>query len=147
MSCNATRPTRGGGLDDAAIWSGEVEHDRAGLVVAQVGDPDHDGYVDIGVAAPSRSVEDYAGARGEPAFYLIRGSISPRNASLTDADGVWFGTTSDGVESVAVAGAGDVDGDCIDDVLVGVVALAPVGASSKTLASSHRQPERTLECT
>ncbi|MCK6528195.1 FG-GAP-like repeat-containing protein [Myxococcota bacterium] len=96
-------------------WLGEGADDAAGSVVAAAGDVNGDGLGDFLVTAPRWDGEgSYTGAA-----YLILGP-GLGTSSLAWADARWTGSyRSHSLESVA--GAGDVDGDGYDDVLVGAL--------------------------
>lgn len=87
---------------------GEADLDAAGAAVAGVGDVDGDGRDDFAIAAPGHD-----DARGR--IYVVTDA-----SSFADGDG---GFVIDGEQPgdsiAAVARAGDLDGDGLDDVLVG----------------------------
>mgnify|MGYP002634843663 CR=1 FL=1 len=101
-------------LDNAdAALTGVVTGDRAGTV-SGAGDVNDDGYDDLLVGT---EVGDVA--------YLIDGSAGLGDGSLANANATVVGG-SDGTGR-AVSGAGDVDGDGHDDVLLGAYADASGG--------------------
>ena len=87
-----------------------------GYSVAGAGDVDNNGYDDIIVGAPSHH-EDHQGAGENGAAYLFLGSATGLSLSpawtFIGADDTQFGA--------AVTGAGDVNGDGYDDVLIGAI--------------------------
>jgi hypothetical protein len=95
---------------------GEVAGDKAGVPVAAAGDVDGDGLADLLVGASNNNEGGYTAGKS----YLVYGSTASAGGtlSLASADVVIIGE-AEGDESGKVAGAGDVDGDGLDDVLVG----------------------------
>ena len=81
-------------------------------VVAGAGDVDGDGNMDVLVGAPNRGSDDAGTA------YLVLGPVSG-TWSLAIADARFPGEAADDMAGAGVAGAGDVDADGHDDVLVG----------------------------
>jgi len=111
-----------------AVLVGEGNSDQAGFSVSAAGDVDADGRADILVGAPFNSRQG-DGCAGAGAAYLVHGPTSG-TLSLADADAILYGekdgdywTTGD-LAGWSVAGAGDVDGDGHDDLLVGAVSEA-----------------------
>lgn len=88
----------------------------AGWAVAGVGDVDGDGRDDVLIGA----IESSEGGDRSGAAYLVQGPISGA-LSLRDADATLVGASSRDEAGSAVGGAGDVDGDGLDDILVGAV--------------------------
>ena len=115
-------------LDDVALGTGgfrivgETDGDQGGFSVSSAGDVNSDGIDDIIVGAPSNSFSDtLAGAS-----YVVFGSESGFAASIDLGDvaggtggfrivGDAFGDRS----GFSVSSAGDVDGDGIDDLVIG----------------------------
>ena len=98
----------------SAKLTGEAWFDYAGVSVAGVGDTDGDGYDDVLVGAGGR---DEAGTASGVA-YLVRGPIAG-TMSLSQADARLVGVAADDRAGDLVAGAGDVNGDGLSDILVG----------------------------
>ncbi len=98
-----------------AIWTGENADDIAGSTIDRVGDFDGDGFADALVGA--RGLDDAGNDAG--AAYLVWGSEAPASGTLDAVGLTWTGTADDELAGFAVAGVGDVNGDTLDDVLVG----------------------------
>ncbi|MFO0983551.1 MAG: FG-GAP-like repeat-containing protein [Planctomycetota bacterium] len=106
-----------GGLSLTPAWTAEGDQPGAllGSMVAVAGDVDGDGYHDVLVAASG--LDD--GETDEGAALLFRGS-----ALGLDATPAWrVEGDQDGAGLAAVAGAGDVDGDGFDDVVIGAAQI------------------------
>ena len=111
----------GGSLSGAdAKWTGEAAGDLAGYSVSGSGDVNADGFDDLLVG----SLHSGAGNA-----YLVLGSSSPTSTGLEVA--VEFaGENSEDYAGSAVSGAGDIDGDGYDDILVGACGNDDAGAGA-----------------
>jgi hypothetical protein len=103
--------------DSHASFLGEDEGDRSGIHVAMAGDVNGDGYDDILIGADQ---DEEAGDTAGKA-YLIFGKVSGWNmdVNLSNADASFLGEDQGDNAGWAVAGAGDVNSDGYDDVLIG----------------------------
>ena len=107
-------------LADADVkFTGEEAGDRAGGSVSAAGDVDGDGYDDVLVGSSSND----EGASNVGAAYLVLGPIAG-DLDLADADAKLLGESFDG-RVHNVSGAGDVNGDGYDDIVVGVSNSGP----------------------
>jgi len=104
-------------------FGGEASGDQAGVSVSSAGDVDGDGLDDILVGA--RYNDDGGGVvsiyDGAGKAYLILGSSlgSAPTINLSLADYSFVGENIHDYAGTSVASAGDVDGDGLDDLLVG----------------------------
>lgn len=105
-------------LGDFALWTWGVKltggYDGTGTAVAGAGDLDGDGHTDLLVGVSLN--ED--GGPGAGAGYVLYGPLEEGERSLATADLVILGAQGHGLGE-RVAGAGDVDDDDRDDLLLG----------------------------
>jgi len=110
----------GGSLDlrDAdLIINGENYANYFGCSVAGAGDADGDGFDDILIGAYAN---DDGGHEAGKAYLFSGASVaSGGTIDASDADYTFVGAQKDYYTGQAVAGAGDVDGDGLDDLLIG----------------------------
>ena len=102
--------------DADSRFTGESSGDYAGSDVAAAGDLNGDGLADFLIGAPYSDL----GGLGSGAAYLILGSVQgwPATSDLSTSDAAFAGDGEWHSAGRAVAGAGDVDGDGLDDILV-----------------------------
>ncbi|MCK6531020.1 FG-GAP-like repeat-containing protein [Myxococcota bacterium] len=112
----APAPLPPGAIDVSALTAieGTGAHDFAGYSLAVIGDATGDGLADLLVGAPNAGPEEV----GTGAAYLVPGPILAP-ASLADVGLALWGEGAGDSAGHAVAGAGDVDGDGLDDLLIG----------------------------
>ncbi len=114
---------------------GLAAFDRFGRAVSSAGDINGDGIADILIGAPSGGATNVMGV-SEGEAYVIFGSATgfPANFNLTSLNGtngfVITARPSNPGLGFAVTNAGDVNGDGIDDLLVGSQSVAEVGQSA-----------------
>lgn len=115
---------------------GVAASDESGISVAGAGDLDGDGRDEVIVGARLAQPD---GVFAAGAAYVVRGSAAPTNvalASLSPATGFRIrGANAFDLAGISVAGAGDVNGDGRDDVIVGADMADPAGAN--TAGSSY----------
>ena len=101
---------------NASFW-GEDEYDRSGCSITGVGDVNGDGYDDILIGAQN----DEDGGNGSGQTYLIFGKANgwAMDTDLSVSDASFLGENADDRSGISVAGAGDVNGDGYDDILIG----------------------------
>jgi hypothetical protein len=99
------------------IFEGEESEDKAGVSVAGVGDVDGDGLDDVLVGALGN---DEGGSRAGKVYLIFGASLGISSTiDLADADYSFVGEASEDIVGASLMRAGDVDGDGLDDLLIG----------------------------
>jgi len=113
-------------------WVGESGSDRAGYSVSGAGDVDGDGLDDVIVGAYKESTGAYHGG----AAYLVLGASLGSTAAndLADADTKFLGEADYDYAGHSVSNAGDINGDGLDDLIVGAYAADNAGITYVLLA-------------
>jgi hypothetical protein len=102
----------------------------AGTALAGVGDMDGDGFDDILIGAEDRVETGWPGRGG--AYLVYGGAAHAPVESLDDVGVLYRGSTEDGGFGRRLAGAGDLDGDGLDDIAMGENrAVAPEGSRER----------------
>jgi len=102
-----------------ASFIGEKSYDRAGYAVAGAGDVNGDGFDDILIGARFND----EGAKEAGQVYLILGKSSgwAMDTDLSSVDASFIGEEEDDESGTSVTGAGDVNKDGFDDLLIGAI--------------------------
>ncbi len=114
--------------------TGAMPGDYAGEVVTGIGDLNGDGFGDFAVAAPRAEAN---GVRSGSVFVLFGSADGGSNRDLSGLDGT-RGFRIDGANAndyfgSSISGAGDVNGDGVDDLIIGARPVDPY-ASKQGLA-------------
>ncbi|NOQ54802.1 MAG: hypothetical protein GQ558_09390, partial [Thermoplasmata archaeon] len=101
---------------DASFW-GEAALDEAGRSIAGAGDINGDGYDDFLIGASGVNTSSYRAGK----TYVILGKASgwSMDTNLSMSDITFLGENVNDESGWSVAGAGDVNGDGLDDILIG----------------------------
>ena len=100
----------------------------SGYSVSDVGDFNGDGYADIVIGAPEYFFKYYYTPCSTGTSYIIYGSSSLANInldSLTNSQGLSIIGAANSCSGFSVSGAGDVNGDGYDDIIIGAPGCSP----------------------
>ena len=105
--------------DSLASFLGEDINNLAGFSIAGAGDVNGDGYDDILIGA----IYNKEGGLDAGQTYLIFGKTSEwsMDTNLSNVDASFWGEDAYDESGYSVAGAGDVNGDGYDDILIGAI--------------------------
>ncbi len=124
----------GGAIADARLVS-EMAYDYLGCDLDSAGDVNGDGYGDVVVGAYSRREAGYRAG----AAYLLLGPLHGE-VEVADAHARYTGEGENNIAGYDVAGAGDIDADGLDEVLVGAPVWGGIdehGGRAYILGSDH----------
>ncbi len=96
---------------DVHYIAGDEDYDYAGQAVTNAGDLNRDGASDVGIGAP--------GADSKAGAVYIVSEVRSGDLLISSADGEWSGEATNDYAGAALDGAGDLDADGYDDLLVG----------------------------
>ena len=110
-----------GGDGSQGLWIAPEDYSTGtGTTVAIVGDLNGDGFADIAIGAPESS--SYGFGSGGSVYVVFGGSNLGAEMQLSNLDSRngyrVTGATEDGQLGTAIAGAGDVNGDGLDDLII-----------------------------
>jgi len=114
------------------VINGVAEYDHSGTSVSAAGDINGDGIDDLLIGAPDVSSAQSRSGASYVVFGRTLGFTSPLNlSSLNGTNGfVINGVAEYEYSGISVSEAGDINGDGIDDLIIGAPFASPVDASS-----------------
>ncbi|MFZ3117457.1 MAG: hypothetical protein WA159_03980, partial [Variovorax sp.] len=121
-----------GSSSDGFVINGEAGSDNAGWSVASAGDVNGDGLGDLIVGAPTSDPSGTSNAGRSYVVFGQTGGAAIQLSSLTAGTGSGFvinGQCANDASGTSVSSAGDINGDGLDDLLVGVKAADPASGT------------------
>jgi hypothetical protein len=117
-----------------ATFNGIADYDNTGYSVSSAGDVNGDGLADLLIGAtepgsfsiPSGQGQSYL-VYGQPTGSPLSGTISLSNVGSTLAGATFNGIANGDQSGISVSSAGDVNGDGLDDLLIGANNADPGG--------------------
>ena len=103
-------------VDADYSFIGEANADYAGYSVDSAGDVDGDGLDDILIGA---YLNDDGGVDAGKGYLVLGSSLNSSLISLANADYSFIGENAEDYAGVSMSSAGDIDGDGLDDIIIG----------------------------
>jgi hypothetical protein len=129
-------PVFGGNGSEGVVFSGTDGNSQVGWSVSAAGDVNDDGFEDVIIGAPraGEAAQEHPGesyvvfgtAQGFPAEFVLA-ILLPANGGDGSAGFVLTGIDDDENSGWSVSGAGDVNADGIDDLIIGAKDASPGG--------------------
>jgi hypothetical protein len=101
-----------------ASWRGEAANNKAGVPLSGAGDVNGDSLADFMIGAPINTDQGLT-TQGQVYLFLGKKVGWAKNQNINTADASWLGEANTDWAPSALAGKGDVNGDVLDDLLIG----------------------------
>ena len=96
---------------------GEVNGAASGIAIAGVGDVNNDDYDDVVISAP---YDNEGGTQAGQVYLILGRSVSDTlSITLSNTDASFYGENANDRAGLAISGAGDVNKDGFNDILIG----------------------------
>ncbi|TXT62657.1 MAG: hypothetical protein BAJALOKI1v1_880006 [Promethearchaeota archaeon] len=105
-----------------ASFLGEFDGDQAGVSLASAGDVNNDNYDDFLIGAPS-----YNRSKGKTYLFFGRSSGWSLDMNISSANASFIGEDQFDRSGRSIAGAGDINNDSYDDIIIGANTPSGVG--------------------
>jgi len=119
-------------ISKADVAFSDNQDSGSGSIVAGVEDVNNDGYDDILIGAPAWSDSMSTTPAGQAFLFFGKASNWPKNISFSKADATFNGEMNGSDTGESVTGAGDVDGDGFNDLLIGAPSYGGMKEIGKT---------------